>query len=266
MRISSIWGRWGSYLGYLTSLREHLLSWTDRWLVRVKIGAWPLRLHHVSECSKRLILLWNISRNLLKAIWVWVNLIDSWKSTISCMICWLVVSLIYWFMTAFLLRFHCFIYINIWSDITCLSLSWSFRILWVKYKVSTIISEVTMAIIKTIYMLLEWFVNLSARLFLCWHFHPEVHEQHVFPMVDFLLLFSIMDWALKAQWILKSRHVTILKVGGVSHVDVLGLGTPWLLKPLGVCVWNHSFLQTLAIRSLSVENTDVLRVVDACLL
>jgi hypothetical protein len=96
-------------------------------------------------------------------------------------------------------------------------------VLWVKYKLLPIVSEVSYAIIEAIDMRLDRF-DSPLLIFLSLHFHPEVHEEHVFSMTIlklFLFLFLDVIGTLNTEWVLESWDISILKISGVSHIYIV---------------------------------------------
>ena len=96
--------------------------------------------------------------------------------------------------------------------------------LGIKNELLTIVSQISNTIIKTVNMSLHRLHSLSALGFLSRHFHPEVHEEHIFCMATLellLFLFPVVDRALNTERVLKSWYVSVLKISGVGHVKHL---------------------------------------------
>lgn len=152
-------------------------------------------------------------------------MLDSRKGTVPSMISWRVISLIDRLMPSFLLRSHTLFIINIWGDVAHLSLRWwSIWVLGIEYELLSIISQISNTVIKTVNMSLHRLNGPSALVFLCGHFHPEIHEEHIFSMATlelFLFLFLVVDRALNTERVLKSWYISVLKISGVGYVKHL---------------------------------------------
>jgi hypothetical protein len=181
--------------------------------------------------------------------------LNSRKGTVTCVISWCVISLIHRLMSSFLLWSHVLSLINIWSNVAHLSLRWrSIWVLGIEYELLSIVSQISNTVIKTVNMSLHRFHSLSALAFLSGHFHPEVHEEHVFCMATlqlFLFLFFVVDRAFNTERVLKCWYVSILKISGIGHIDHLFVvrharvvNCCWLrtsrLEPLRIMSWQNS--------------------------
>lgn len=276
--MNSIGSRWSCYLCNLSPLWKHIIRWYNRRFVGIKVGARSFRLHHFCLTKWR-IFLGDARGHLSQTICIW-DLIYFGESAVPSVISWRVVSLVDRLVAILLWGFHALILsvVNIWSNISILPICWLFRVLWVKYKLLPIVSEVSYAIIEAIDMRLDRF-DSPLLIFLSLHFHPEVHEEHVFSMTIlklFLFLFLDVIGTLNTEWVLESWDISILKISGVSHIYiVLVVWHPWVvhwwplgavsfLKPLLAARWNPLF-ETLTVRTLrsSVKNANVLGLLNA---
>ena len=79
--------------------------------------------------------------NFSKAICVCVDVLNSWKSTVTSMVSWCIISLINRLVSSFLFWFHVVSIINIWSSVTHLSLRWwPIWVLGIEYELLPIVS------------------------------------------------------------------------------------------------------------------------------